>query len=165
MRSNHKNTQGHFHETSPKPILSHPPLPFLLRPRGSVQGRTPDNGRRAHRRPKSSPRIPGTSLTRRIAESAHPENLYATRKLRNLPPAVYATVRTSSPTTSSPRAWERQGAMTTQTTFRRRTGSATSSKARSACPQPQPSKKHIPHSFGASHEFLAPGPPGHLRLR
>jgi hypothetical protein len=89
IRSNHENTRGHFHETSPKPILSHPPLPSLLRPRESVQNRTTVDGCRANRRPESSQRIPGTSLTCRIAESTHPEDLCATKKLRNLSPAVW----------------------------------------------------------------------------
>ena len=57
MHGKHENTRRHFHETSSKPILSHPSLPFLLRPRERVQVRALENGRPAHRRPESSQRI------------------------------------------------------------------------------------------------------------
>ena len=64
------------------------------------------------------------------------------------------TARTLSPTTSSPRVWERHGAMTTQTTFRRRIGSATSSRVQAP-----------DRLFRVSHELPTVDPAGHLCFR
>ena len=64
------------------------------------------------------------------------------------------TARTLSPTTSSLRVWERHGAMTTQTTFRRRIGSATSSRVQDACPIINPVNSATPIPAESRMNFL-----------
>ena len=121
------------------------PAAFQVAP---VPSTTPVSAAVAKKRPRpdAGQWASSASTTQIIREDtgnfAHPRNCgkcSPRKSLRNKETAESVTcrlptARTSSPTTSSPRVWERHGAMTTQTTFRRRTGSATSSRARSACP-------------------------------